>query len=337
MRHIKLVLLLIIAFSLSSVQAQNLAKTATTAAQFLKIGVSPRAIGMGGAFTATSDDVSSMYWNPAGISQNNSRSAYFNHVEWFADVQLDFAGVTSHIPSLGTVGMFVTVMTMDEMLVRTIEKPEGTGEYFNAGGLTAGISFARNLTDNFSIGFNAKYVTEYIWNESASGFAIDIGTMYRIPVLNEFRLAASISNFGTKMKLEGRDIITLKQVGTETGNFINTNLEMDEYDLPLVFRVGVAADVVKFEDNIFTVAIDAVHPNDHYEYVNTGVEYTWNEMLSVRAGYKSLFEVDTQQGLTLGLGLNYRLLSTIKVQIDYAYQDFGRLTEVHYLGMGVKF
>lgn len=336
MRYIKLILLIIVV-SVSSAGAQNLAKTATTAAQFLKIGVSPRSIGMGGAFTATFDDVSSIYWNPAGIAQNYSRSAYFNHVEWFADVQLDFAGVTSHIPGLGTVGMFISVLTMDEMLVRTIEQPEGTGEYFSAGGLTAGISYARNLTDNFSIGFNAKYVTEYIWNESASAIAFDIGTMYKIPIMNEFRLAASISNFGTRMQLDGRDIITLKQIGTSTGNLINTDLEMEEYDLPLLFRVGVAADLLKMDKNVLTVAVDAVHPNDHYEYLNTGLEYTWNEMLSVRGGYKSLFERDSEQGLTLGVGLNYRLLSTIKVQIDYAYQDFGRLTEVHYLGMGVKF
>ncbi len=338
MKYTKILLVIIFASLLAlPAKGQNLVKTATTAAQFLKVGVSPRAVAMGGALTATPDDVSSIYWNPAGIAYNNSRSAYFNHVDWIADIDLDFAGVTSYVPGIGTIGAFVSVLSMDEMLVRTVEEPQGTGEYFSTGSIALGISYARFLTDNFSIGFNAKYINEYIWHESATGFAIDIGTMYKINVLNELRIAASISNFGSKMKMDGRDIITLKEVGGQNGNLINTDLEMEEFEMPLIFRIGVASDVIKEEQNRLTVAIDAIHPNDHYEYLNAGMEYCWNKMLFVRAGYKSLFEQDTEQGLTLGAGINYRLVSSINVQIDYAYQDFGRLTEVHYFGMGVKF
>ena len=64
---------------------------------------------------------------------------------------------------------------MDEMDVRTIEMPEGTGEHFKAGGMAIGLSYARSLTDQFSIGFNAKYVREYLWNMSSTSFGIDVG------------------------------------------------------------------------------------------------------------------------------------------------------------------
>ena len=148
-------------------------------------------------------------------------------------------------------------------------KPDGTGELFTAGAMAIGITYARDLTDQFSIGFNAKYLREHLWNIPAA-VAIDIGTIYRIPVLNEFRLAASISNFGTKMKLEGRDNLKIAQVGGGDGNLINTDVQLDECDLPLVFRVGVAADVVKAEEWRLTAEVDAVHPNDNTEYLNTG-------------------------------------------------------------------
>ena len=77
-----------------------------------------------------------------------------------------------------------------------------------------------------------KYVDE-------GTFAIDAGALYRIDVLNELRLGASISNFGTKMKMDGRDIQEIKQVGsTGTGNLIDTKVILEEWDIPLLFRVG---------------------------------------------------------------------------------------------------
>jgi len=331
------VIVLITSFIISGLHAQNLTKSGTTAAQFLKIDVGPRAIGMGGAFTATADDISAAYWNPAGLASNLSGEAFFNHTDWFLDVALEFVGAAVHVPGVGTIGGFVSALTMDDMDVRTEELPEGTGERFDAGGLAIGLSYARNLTDRFSIGFNAKYISEYIWHSKAAGFALDIGTIYRIPIKNEFRIGASISNFGSKMKLDGRDLIDIKQVGGTGGNLINTKTDIDAYELPLTFRVGVAMDVWKTEGSRLIAAVDAVHPNDHTEYLNSGMEYAWNEIFMIRAGYKSLFEKDTEQGLTAGFGIHYRLMDYVMLKIDYAYQEFGRLTDVHQFAFGIKF
>lgn len=333
--------LIVFIFLVATMQmfAQDISKAGITAAQFLKIGIGPRAIGMGAAFAATADDLSAIYWNPAGIAGNNSNQVYFNHTDWIADVSNDFAAVTSYIPDVGTVGAFIIVSkSIDGEVVRTTDEPEGTGELFDAGGIALGITFARNLTDNFSIGFNAKYIQESIWHMNAEGFAFDMGVLYKINVLNELRLAASLANFGTKMQLDGRDILEIKSVGEGSqANLINTKNELDKYDLPLLFRVGVAADVIKENSLRVTTAIDAVHPNDHTEYLNLGTEFAWNEILFARAGFKSLFEKDTEQGLTLGVGLNYKLVDVVNIMIDYAYQDFGRLKNVHYLSLGLKF
>lgn len=324
-------------FELNAQTGSSLNKTGTTAAQFLKIGIGPRAIGMGGAFTALANDINAMYWNPAGLSRMYSKEAYFNHVDWIMEVKLDYAGFALDVADIGTLGAFISVMSMDDMPVRTLEQPEGTGELFSAGSIVIGLSYARNLTEEFSIGFNAKYVGENIWNESAETFALDIGTQYVIPFLNEFRLGASISNFGPKMKMEGRDILITTTVGAGEGNLINTNLQLDEFDLPLLFRIGLAVDAIKTSENRLTLAVDAVHPNDNSEYINTGLEYTWNEIFFIRGGYKSLFEEDGEQGLTVGAGVNYRFFDSFKIKFDYAYQDFGRLKNVQYVSLGVRF
>lgn len=328
--------LVTIALLLSTLNAQTL-KTGTTSAQVLKFNVGPRAIGMGGAYTSVSNDILSTYWNPAGTASIYSNEAFFNHTDLYLDIKHDYAAFATNLSDLGTLGLFVSVLSMDEMLVRTEERPEGTGEYFDAGALVIGLNYSRFLTENFSIGFNFKYINESIWHMSASGFAIDVGTMYKIQILNEFRIAASISNFGTKMRLEGRDATKTISSGSNGRDLINANLELDYFDLPLLFRVGVSADVIRDESSRLTLALDAVHPNDHSEYINSGLEYSWNETFFIRAGFNSLFEIDSEKGLTLGGGFNYRLLDAVKIKFDYAYQDFGRLTNIHYFSIGITF
>lgn len=337
MKKLKYILLLAVTVLISSTINGQTQKTGTTAAQVLKFNVGPRAIGMGGAFTAVSDDITSIYWNPGGTANILDNEAFFNHTSLYADVRHDFAAIASHLSGIGTIGAFVSVLSMDEMIVRTEEMPEGTGEFFNAGAIVLGINFSRFLTESFSIGGNIKYINESIWHMDATGFGIDIGTMYKLPVLNELRIAASISNFGTKMQLSGRDVTKVIPAGSGGQNFVNTNLELDHFDLPLLFRFGLSADLITDGTSKLTTSVDAIHPNDHTEYINAGAEYSWNEILYLRAGYNSLFEQDTEKGLTLGFGLHYRIIEMVRVKLDYAYQDFGRLKDVHYFSVGVNF
>lgn len=330
-----LIIILTLVFSFNGFAQTN--KTGTTAAQVLKLNVGPRAIGMGGAFTSIADDITSVYWNPSGTANIVSNEAFFNHTALYSDINHDFAAYATTLADIGTIGAFVSVLSMDDMQVRTIENPEGTGEFFNYNTMVLGVNFSKFLTTNFSIGFNVKFISENLWHMSSEGFAIDIGTLYKIPVLNELRIASSVSNFGTKMQLTGRDATVIYPSGSGEENLINSNIELDKFDLPLIFRFGISADVIKQSTTRLTIGVDAIHPNDNTEYINSGAEFSWNEIVFLRAGYNSLFEVDSEKGLTLGFGLNYRIMDMLKAKIDYAYQDFGRLKSVHYFSIGVTF
>jgi hypothetical protein len=331
-------LVVLITFTSYAQLGSKLTKTGTTAAQFLKIGIGARSIGMGGAFGSIADDISSIYWNPAGLSRiRGNGEAIFNYVDWLMDIRYSFAAVALNLGNFGTIAAQISSLTMDEMEVRTVAAPEGTGERFKAGGLMMGISYARRLTDRFSIGFNFKYIREYIWHESAQGFALDFGTIYTTPFLNGLRIGASMSNYGTKMQLRGRDLIIIYTVGAGVGNNINAYLQTDKFELPLIFRVGISNDFIKTEMQRLTLAFDAIHPNDNSEYVNLGFEYAFREMIFLRGGYKSLFEKGGEQRYTLGVGVNYSLARGVAFSVDYAYLDFGRLKNVQYITISVKF
>ena len=335
----KIICIILACLMATALYSQNVTKVGTTAAGFLNIDVGARAIGMGGAYVSVSDDAMSMYWNAAGIARINGAQAVFTHNRWLADIAYNYAGFAMNLGNLGSLGVNAQFMTMDKMERTTIMEPDGTGELFGAGSYAFGLAYGRNLTDRFSIGFNFKYLREEIYHSSASGMAFDIGTLFDTQY-NGLKIGMSITNYGTKMSMSGRDMLIQTDIDPSiSGNNhnINANLATDQFDLPLMFRVGVSMDVLKGIGNSnLIVAVDALHPNDDVESVNVGAEYMYAKMFALRGGYKTLFARDSEQGLCFGAGF-YWNVSGMKLMIDYAYQDFGVLNEIQMFGVALGF
>jgi len=319
---------------------RDITKVGTTAGQFLKIGPGARALAMGGTYVGISDDIYAAYYNPAGVAINHGNGqAAFSHTQWIADINYDYAAASINIESFGSLFMSVTSLRVPEEKVRTFEFPEGNGQVWDANSVSFAVGFAKSLTDRFSIGFNAKYISESIWSSSATGFALDVGTYYLTP-FNDLIIGASILNFGTKMKLDGRDIqINYDPDGNlVTGpNNVPAKYEMDQYDLPLTFRIGFSMDVIKSRYIRIKAAVDATHPNDNTEYLNSGIEFAYDELVFIRGGYKSLFMDNSEESFTLGAGINYEVSSNLFVKFNYAYGDFGRLKNIQYFDVGLIF
>ncbi len=330
-------------FYVSSVNAQperSTSKVGTTAAQFLKIGAGARAIGMGGAFTGISDDIYAIYYNPAGIANTEETAQVaFNHANWLADISYDYAAASLNIPDVGVLFASLTSLGVPEDKVRTEQFPQGDGRYWNASSLAIGLGYARKLTDRFSVGFQAKYIRESIWNSSASGFAFDVGTFYITP-FNNLKIGASITNFGTKMQLDGRDILfNYDPNGTSNSgpNNVLSKYQMNSFDMPLTFRIGLGMDLVKSRYFRLTGDIDATHPNDNTEYMNGGLELAYDEMFFLRGGYRSIFMTNAEGGLSLGAGINYKVSGDMSIYINYGWSDYGRLNAVQFMDLGLKF
>ncbi|MDZ7262731.1 MAG: PorV/PorQ family protein, partial [candidate division KSB1 bacterium] len=314
------------------VQARSVTKVGTTAASFLGIDVGSRGTGMGSAYVSIANDAPAMYWNPAGIARLNNFVATFSTTKWIADLSFNYAGAVLALGNFGNIGANATFLTMDQIERTTILSPDGTGELVDAGSYAVGLSYARSLTDRFSIGFNAKYINERMYHCTAHGFALDLGALF-ITRLHGLTLGMSISNYGTKMRLDGRDLQIQHDIDPSVyGNNpnINARLRTDNFDLPLMFRVGVSMDVLKgLYDSNLILSVDALHPSDDVESVNLGGEYVFNNMFSLRAGYKELFAKDSEQGLTFGGGIRYNIIGTTTFYFDYSYTDFGVLNAVH--------
>jgi hypothetical protein len=318
--------IVVFSFSLSYGQITgSVSNVATTAASFLDIGIGARSLSMGGAFVAIADDPTALYWNPAGIVSIERPMAHFYHSPWIADVQFNHSAVVVPLDRSSSFGFFITSVTMDEMQVRTVKSPQGTGEYFSVSNVALAGSYARRLTDRFSFGVNMKFIQEKIWHMNAGGLAVDLGSLF-ITKNSGLRIGMSVSNFGGKISMDGYDTEVDYDVDeTMYGNNdkIDASLNSMDWPLPLVFRAGVSKDVVQSDIHKLTLAADAIHPNNNVEYINLGFEYILRNMISIRGG-QAFYGMDkSKQGLTFGVGLNYQIPRGPIINFDYVYRDIG--------------
>jgi hypothetical protein len=306
----------------------------TAGAQFLQIPVGARATAMGGAVVGHIDDATSLFWNPAGIVGVPSGSLFAGYTSWWASVGLSHAAFVYSIDEVGSFGVSATMLGMDPMDVTTELAPDGTGETFEARDLMVGISFARRLTEDFSVGVTAKYVYQSIWRESASGIAFDVGTQYRIGI-GDLTLAMAMTNFGGDMQMDGQDLEVKVDGSSSVPNnrLAPARLESEAYPLPLHFQVGISMTVLDLEDVGVLLAVDVTHPNDTRERVNLGSEVRLLQYLFLRGGYRINYDIESG---TMGAGVRVPV-GDLRVNFDYAYALYDQLPDIHRISLGVDF
>lgn len=315
------------------------AKVGTSSAPFLGISIGPRAAAMGGAFSAVANDASSLYWNPGGISRLEKSNVMVTHTQWLLDTDFNWAGVVLNVGGGNALGLSVTQLDYGDEEVTDELNQEGTGARWSASDLAVALSYARTMTDRFSIGGSFKYIEQKIWNERASAVAFDVGLVF-VTQFNELRLGMSISNFGADMKYDGKDL--LKRIDTDPANSGNNEtivaaLKTEDWPLPLFFRVGLAYDVIRSAKTKVTLAADALRPSDNTGVLNAGTEIAIQDLLFLRGGYKSLFRDASEEGLTYGVGLKYNTGAAGIIHIDFAYADFGLLDNAKMFSLGLTF
>lgn len=322
----------------AAAQAQD--KVGTTAAAFLGIGVGARATAMGSANVAAAQGPSALYWNPSAITDLPTSAVEFSTTAYLVDTRFSNASAVLSLGSAGHLGLSVTNLSYGEDLVTTVDRPEGTGERWSASDLMVGVSYARPLTDRFSVGGTVKAVRQQVYREAATGFALDLGLLYRIPYRNT-RLGMSMTNFGTDMKLAGPDLrqaIDLEP-GTNGGNDrLPGELTTDKWALPLSYHVGLAMDAYRAGDHSLVATADAAAPSDNAQNVSVGAEYAFKNLFYVRGGYRQAFTNSAyDQGWSAGAGLRYSLNPRMALRADYVFQEMEPFGTPQTLSVGLTF
>lgn len=305
-------------------------KIARTTMKFLNVSGDPRAVALGDAMTAVEGGSTSLFYNPAGLAgQTTFFSAAVSQVDWFVDVKYNFASL-SFRPLDGRLGIFgLSFVSADYGSFEETIRADNEQGFLDLGtfsptAISFGVGYARVLTDRFSIGAHAKYVSQKLANSVAS---IQNGNYVRES--NEESVVAF--DFGMRYNTGFRSLVFAVSARNFAGE---VEYAEESYELPLLLKIGVAMDLIDFtslDPNVhsFVLALETESPRDYEEQIKVGGEYTFLNTISLRAGY--IFPTD-EQGINVGLGI-HRTVGGVRLGGDYAYTDFGVFSTVHRIGL----
>ena len=327
---------LMIALTAGEVHAQ-LTKVGTTAAEFLRIPVGARSSAMS-AFAATVNDPSAMVLNPGGLADMDMSQVQIEVTDWYLDMNHTYLGAA--IPAgKGVAGIHVLAMNYGEFEETTAEAQGLTGRTFNAHSVSFGISYAQYLIPQFTIGGTAKVVYEKIFNSTASTIAFDVGTIYETPFYG-VRFGVSVTNVGSKLQMTGNDLIIRADPDeSQSGNYEpDAKLATDDFDLPLMLKVGLAWDAYDKNGVRATLAVDGNNPSNNTQSVSIGGELALlDEQVFIRGGVPFIGQDDAIETFNGGIGVKYTLRNNFGLAFNYTYHGYEYLGDVNKLSIQVFF
>jgi len=320
-KYYLIIIILIAVQYCTSAQSGGIDKVGTTSFQFLKVMPDARSTGMGEAFISVVNNADAVFWNPAALTKVENINVSISFVDWFLDVKhFSFAGAYN-LEGIGVFGLQILFNDVGDIPVTRVSDlyrtPNGsynpglTGETMRPGSRVIGLSYANKLTDKFAFGLTVKYAYENLVEKNASAIIFDGGLSYQTG-FKSIGIAASLRHFGPEVK------------------FLASS-----YPLPQTFTIGISANlfasgealISQIEDQKLLIAYNLSQPRDYSQQHNIGLEYTYNELISLRGGYKLNYD---EEGLSFGAGVNYD-----GYKVDYSYNDYGEfLGQVHRFSIG---
>lgn len=277
----------------------------TTGAQFLKVGVGARELGLGSAAGALSEGANAVNWNPARLAGLKGKSLSASYNMLFIDESQGFIGYAGALNNkVGVIGVGVNYLTVGNIEKR-LEDTQYADSKFSNNNTVVNISYAKpEVWENVALGLNLKYIEQAIDTKADRAVAFDLGSTYKVNP--SWTAALAVKNLGSKI---GPD------------------------NLPLSLKGSLAA---KVGDSGLEAAVDLDwYMYDSRFYPSVGAEYGIGEFLTFRAGYQFGRSADKLGGLTgLGAGLGLKM---DKFNLDYAYVPFGDLGDTHRMTLGYRF
>lgn len=309
--------------------------------EFMNIGVDAAALGMSNAVTASTSDVNSGYWNPAGILRIEDSEAALMHASYFANIaQYDYAAYAKKIDDRSAWGVSLIRFGVDDILNTTqLIDSEGNIDYnrislFSTADYGLTFSYARRPTlfEGLQYGVNAKVIRRVIGDFASSwGFGFDFGLQYE---KNDWHYGIMLRDITTTYNVWAIDEEKYEAIRDAVPGQNQEPPESTEITLPKA-QLGISK---KFDLHYDYTILAAVNLNMQFARTNDilasdavsidpalGLEFGYTDLVFLRAGVGNFQNVEQIDGSSkvnfqpnIGLGFKYK-----GIQVDYALTDLG--------------
>lgn len=314
--------------------------------EFMNIGVGGRALAMGKAQVAATDDVTSGYWNPAGLTRiEPDIQIGLQHSEYFAGIaNYDYGSIAFKIDERSHLGVSLIRFGVDN-IPNTLELVDQSGgvDYSRVSGFSAAdygglISYARKLDDEgkWRLGGNAKIIHRNVGEfATAWGFGLDLGVQFETGRFQLGMMATDVSTTFNAWNFTFSE--EEKRVFSRTNNVIPESSV--EITLPqTIFGVNYTHPFGENFELATTLDLDVSYDGRRNTLISGdpasvnprfGTEFGMWDIVFIRAGVSNFQEetlvkaeepnekVVTFQP-SLGAGIQYKV-----AQLDYAFTDIG--------------
>jgi hypothetical protein len=316
--------------------AQTNQKLAQTSFGFLSVVSDARAAAMADAVTSLQIGSSALFFNPAGMSaMDGFIDVTASNNQWFADIRHYTFGVavSPFKGDYGVLGFSIQYVDYGGFTGTRVDRdPLSQKGYVDVGifklnALAIGVGYAKQLTDQFSVGGQVRWARQdlgdsFVPNDAPSRPVFD-GTGTTILYYADSartasnRLTPFVFDFGTQFRTGFKSLV----FGMSVRNFSkDIQYVYEGFQLPLVFTLGISMNIMDlvpklpFDQSLY-LSVDASHYRDHPEQLKIGLDYRIMNMLSLRGGYATNSD---ESGFSYGVGI-----SKYGFAFDYSYTPYG--------------
>lgn len=337
-----------------------------TAAEFLLLGAGARGAALGGAYAALANDVEALYYNPGSLALMERPGLTVGTYTYLADTRYTWGGMA--FPMGGgarAVGVQVGTFGFSDQPVYTVDNPEGDGTVYSVSQTFMGLTYSQNFSDRLSAGITAKYISDKLGQTSGSAFAVDFGTNFHAQIgPRPIRASFVIQNLGSTITQSGQalDVSVVRTPPANQGNPPQEPqpavLKTKDWGLPVMFRLGVAFDMISASASRVTLLGEFTQPRNTKASWAGGLELAYslgNSGFGINARGSYAFQPDASlvpdaeaagfssslgrgsDGMALGGGLAYhRPGGGFGMGLDYAYRSMGLLGGTHFYSLSVN-
>ena len=316
-----------------------------------------RSAGLGSMTTANVAGVEALRINVAGIGRTNTTEVTLSNMQYLSgtDLNMNALGFAAALPKGQSIAVTIAALSFGDIARTTVNTPEGDGSTFSPTFFHIGLAYAKTFDEKISVGAGVRFISEAIFNASATGFAIDAGVQYVSGERDEFKLGISLRNVGLGMQFSGDGIAQQFDEPDDDRFLLTATQRVADFDLPFQLNIGTSYDIRldPAGDNRLTLVGNFTSNAFSRDNIGAGFEYGFRNYVMLRAGYNyevgvSADAVDRplhsgiSAGITGAIPLGndsdrvddqQRPRGARAVYVDYAYRTTNIFNGTHNIGL----